>query len=58
MFLYDKGLMEGGIYWAVSAFAFSFVVSAFTRNDGLITIAGLASILVGTFMAVQALGIF
>lgn len=55
LFLYDKGIVEGGTYWAVSAFAFSFIAGALTRTDGLITIGGLAAIVVGCILAVPAL---
>jgi hypothetical protein len=55
LFLYDKGVVEGGIFWAVSAFAFSFIAGVLTRIDGVITIGGLAAIVAGCILAVSEL---
>lgn len=55
LLLYDKGLLEGAIYWAVSGFGFSLIIGAFTRYDGMITIAGFAAIAAGLIFAMSAL---
>ena len=55
LFLYDKGMIEGAIYWAVSAFSFSIISGAFTRSDGLITISGFAAIAAGLILTVAAM---
>jgi hypothetical protein len=52
LFIKDKGIGYGLLYWAISGFVLSFVVSILM--DGLRSILGLAALAIGAYFTVRA----